>query len=215
MKVGLVMFYDDVVREYGDLTREINQIYCDKYDLDLIFSSDRRTTRHPAWERIPLILDNLRNYDYLVWIDADAFFYLYKNIKDMVCKNKDFVFSMDIGHRNVNTGIFIVKNSEYSHEFLRRWMDEDLYASNPYPQWWDQGVLIDMINRNVMDIRDHVKYHNYGTLQHFYKHEFSTLKIKPFVMHLASWPKKDRVLTARMYLDALKTNLVSSKPTVI
>jgi hypothetical protein len=211
MKVAVVMFYDDAIREYGDITFQINQIYCQKHGLDLICSHDNRyINRHPAWERLPLILEHLKNYDYLVWIDADAFFYYHStSIVEMIQSNPKagFIFSRDIGNDNINTGIFVVKNTNYSHLFLDKWAyDEELYKTNPYPQWWDQGVLISMVQNNAIDIQNHCVSYGYGVLQHFFKHELHSYKIKPFIIHLASWSKEERILTAKLYLNMIKTN---------
>ena len=35
MKVGVVMFYDDAIKDYGDINYKINKLYCEKYQLDL------------------------------------------------------------------------------------------------------------------------------------------------------------------------------------
>jgi hypothetical protein len=217
MRVAVVMFYDDTIREYGDITLQINRFYCQKHGLDLICGNDKRyENRHPAWERLPLMLEYLSKYDYLVWIDADAFFYYHStSIVDFIKSNPnpDFLFSQDFGNRNLNTGIFVVKNSNYAHMFLNKWAyDEELYKLNPYPQWWDQGVLIKMLEYNTLDIQKHSSSYDYGVLQHFYKHELQSQKIKPFIMHLASWPKNERVMTSKVYLDMLKTNLGLSLP---
>ena len=76
MKIAVCMFYDDNIKEYSDITRSINDIYCRKHGIDLIVSKTaRKSERKPHWERIYLILVHLSNYDYMVWIDSDAFFY--------------------------------------------------------------------------------------------------------------------------------------------
>ena len=151
MKIGVLMFYDDNIKLYGDINYIINQKYCEKYNLELILSNKKKySNRHSAWERLPFILENISNFDYLIWIDADAFFYNdANNIVDIINNNLNvnFIFSNDIGNQNINTGFFIVKNSKYSIDFLTIWaFDENLYKSNPTPGWWDQGVLIDMFH---------------------------------------------------------------------
>jgi hypothetical protein len=91
---------------------------------------------------------------------------------------------------------------------LNKWAyDEELYKTNLYPQWWDQGVLISMLGNNALNIQKHCVTYDYGVLQHFFKHELQSYKIKPFIIHLASWHKNDRINTARSYLDMIKTNL--------
>lgn len=188
MRVCLIMFYDDAIKNYGDINYAINKKYCEKYKLDIILSNNKQyTNRHSAWERLPLLLDNIENYDYLIWIDADAFLYNDAiNIIDIIKDNIDynFIFSNDIGNSNINTGIFIIKNCEYSINFLKKWAyDEELYLNNPYPGWWDQGVLIDMVNKNMLDIKNNSVTIDYGILQHFYEDELASFK--PLVFHTA------------------------------
>lgn len=201
MRVGIVMFYDEPIRKYGELNHSINSNYCAKHGFELIVSHQRQyVTRHPAWERLPLLLKYISDYDYLVWIDADAFFYPdASSIVDVIAQHPDqnFIFSNDIGNTNVNTGILIVKNSDYSVGFLTKWAyDDTLYRNNSMPQWWDQGVLIDMYQTNVLDIQSQSVSIPYGVLQHFYESELSQLKNKPLVLHLAGRSHDERVTSS-------------------
>lgn len=207
MKIGLCMFYDDVIKEYGDINFKINKKYCEKYNIDLILSNQPKyQNRRPTWERLPLLLQNIENYDYLIWIDADAFFYKdATNIIDFIYQNKDipFIFSNDIGDKNINAGFFIVKNSEYSIAFLNKWAyDEDLYINNPNPKWQDQSVLISMIDQNILDINNnHISY-PYGALQQFgYESEKLENDFKPFILHFAGRSFEDRVNISNKYYN--------------
>lgn len=204
MKVCITMFYDDNIKDYGNINYEITKKYCEKHNLDLILSTEKQLPdRHSAWERLPLLLDNISKFDYLIWIDADAFFYNSENnIIDIIHKNNnvDFIFSKDIGGYNINTGVFIVKNSQYCIDFLTRWAyDEDLYRCNPYPHYWDQGVLIDMFNKNILDIANHSVQMEYGVLQHF--NDYEQFDTKPYIFHLAGKSHTTRYDTSKKYLD--------------
>jgi hypothetical protein len=207
MRVCLLMFYDEAIKTYGDINYAINKKYCEKYKIDIILSSKKQySNRHSAWERLPLLLDNIAHYDYLIWIDADAF--LYKdatNIIDIINNNIDynFIFSNDIGNNNINTGFFIVKNCEYSINFLNKWAyDEELYLNNPFPDWWEQGVLIDMVNKNMLDIKNNSVSLNYGILQHFYEDELADLSNKPLVFHTSGRRGNDiRYNIFKQYFD--------------
>ena len=213
MRICVVMYYDDNIKNYGNLNYIINKKYCEKYNVSLISSTNQKkyTNRHAAWERLPLLLDNITQYDYLIWIDADAFFYNdASNISDIINKNIDaeFIFSNDITNKNINTGFFIVKNSQYSIDFLTKWAyDEELYKNNPFPLWWDQGVLIDMFNKNILDIQTNSVLIDYGVLQHFNEHELCQLHTKPYVFHLAGQNNDFRFETSKKYLVGL--NLIS------
>lgn len=211
MNVCVIMFYDDNIKNYGEINYEINKKYCEKYNLKLILSNEKRlNNRHPAWERLPLLLDHILNFDYLIWIDADAFFYYdANNIIDIINKNSNvnFIFSTDISNdivcNNVNTGIFIVKNCQYSMDFLNRWLyDEDLYKNNHYPFWWDQGVLIDMFDQNILNIKENCIQLEYGILQHFYEND--KLVNKSYVYHLAGRSETVRYKESKKYFYKLK-----------
>lgn len=215
MKVCLLMFYDDAIKNYGDINYAINKKYCEKYNIDIIVShTNKYFRRHSAWARLPLILDNIEYYDYLIWIDADAFLYNdATNIIDIIKDNIDynFIFSNDIGNNNINTGIFIVKNSQYSIDFLKTWAyDNELYENNPYPGWWDEGVLIDMYNKNILDIKNNSVSIEYGILQHFYENELSTFAKRPLILHLAGRTNEIRLNTFKKYFDSY----FKSQPTV-
>jgi len=41
MKIGVVMFYDDNIKIYGDINHTINKKYCEKYNLTLIVSNKK------------------------------------------------------------------------------------------------------------------------------------------------------------------------------
>jgi len=205
-RICLIMFYDFMVKEYGDIVYNINKKYCEKNKIDIILSEKRTyEDRHSAWERLPLILNNIEKYDYLIWIDSDAFFKNdAKNIVEVINKNRDvnFIFSNDINNKNINTGIFIVKNSKYSIDFIKKWAyDEELYNKNPKPEWWDQGVLFDMINRNILDIKNNYISYNYGVLQHFYLNEKPSKYKKAYILHLAGQSYSDRLSACKNYIN--------------
>jgi hypothetical protein len=195
------MFYDNEIKNYGEINYEINKRYCEKYNLQIILSNEKKyNDRHSAWERLPLLLDNILKFDYLIWIDADAFFYNdANNIVDIIHENENvnFIFSNDIGNANINSGVFIVKSTQYSIDFLTKWAyDEELYNNNPYPNWWDQGVLIHMFNNNILNIQENSIQHDYGVLQHFYEND---KLIKTYIFHLAGQNNALRYDTSKEY----------------
>jgi len=206
MKVAIVMFYDDKIKQFADLNYLINKKYCQKYNLDIIVSHQKKyPSRYSAWERLPLVLKHLTNYDYLIWVDADAFFYPNAgNILSVINDNPavDFIFSKDIGNQNINSGIFIVKNTAYSKIFLEKWAyDEQLYKNNPFPGWWDQGVLIDMFNQNLLNIKEHSIEYEYGCLQDFYEREMPSKN--PYIYHMAGSSNFIRYTVSKQYYDKI------------
>lgn len=194
-KIAVFMWYDSKISFFADINYKINKAYCDKHNIEIICCNQRRyDDRPPVWERIPLILHYIDNYDYAIWIDADAHFYIDgENIVDLIAKysNYNFIFSNDIPKSikegilvSINTGFFIVKNTKYSIDFLHKWGYDDLLCkNNRFPKWPDQGVVLDMYKDNMLDIQNNSVVFDYGILQHFHDNDVFTQK--PFVFHLA------------------------------
>lgn len=205
MKICVIMFYNETIQNFAEINYEINKKYCEKNNLEIIVENNNKyKNRHPAWERLPLLLDNISKFDYLIWIDADAFFY---NNADSIVNlinnnsNVNFIFSQDVGNNNINSGVFIVKNSQYSIDFLTKWAyDEELFEINPYPQWWDQGVLIYMYDKNILNIKENSVLIEYGILQHFY---YNDKLNNTLILHLANRSNEKRYNISKMYYDEL------------
>jgi hypothetical protein len=208
MRICVVMYYDEAIKEYGEINYNINKLYCAKYNIPIFLSNTRTySNRHAAWEKLPLVLNQLARYDYVIWIDADAHFYNdAPNIVDFINanNNKHIIFSKDFGNNGINSGVFIVKKSKYSIDFLNKWAyDEKLYNNNPLPGWWEQGVLIDMVSKNVYNIISNSMVCDYGVLQHFFKNEQTPESNNPFICHMAGRTYNDRVEISKKYYDSI------------
>jgi len=204
MKICVVMFYTENIKSYGDINYLINKHYCDKYDITLFRTSQKSLkNRNPMWERIPLILKHLPHYEYVIWIDADAFFY--ENAKDIRSiiqqyPRKSFIFSNDRLNNHINTGFFIVKNNPYSKLFLKEWcFNNVLKKLNPYPCWPDQGVLIYMYRHNLYHIKKNSICISYGDLQHFPRDDVLSKNQTPFVLHIANKTTEQRFQISNDY----------------
>tara|TARA_R110001632_G_scaffold26395_1_gene71381 strand:- start:2067 stop:2735 length:669 start_codon:yes stop_codon:yes gene_type:complete len=207
LNIAILMWYDnDTAERFGNISYKINKLYCDKHGYNIIFSNERKH-KDNHWEKIPLVLNNIKNYDYVIWIDADAHFYIDSGPISALIKNypdKDIILSGDIGisldkqKDNINTGVFIVKNTKEAIEIMERWCnDEYLYNLNIIN--WDQGVLRKMYNNNILDIQNYSVVVPYGVLQHFDLTE--KYNIKPYINHLAGSFKYEIVEVFSKYLD--------------
>ena len=216
MKVCVLMFHDNNISEYGDLNYKINKLYCEKYNFNIIFSNEKIYTdgRHIVWEKLTLILKHIEQYDYVIWIDSDAFFYIHLNIMDLIKQytGKNFIFSKDIdwSHHDgnlINAGVFIVKNTKQSIEFLNKWAyDEDLFKNHQIPDYWrEQSVLNYMYNTNMLNIQNDSACLNYGDFQHFFVNEYGgDLSKKTYILHLAGSSKEDRITASTNYYNKIK-----------
>jgi len=176
------MWYDKAHKKFGDINYKINKAYCDKHGYDIIRDSSRRMPNRKAhFERIALIKEHLPQYEYAIWIDADAYFHIdsppiHLAINDYA--EFDFILSNDVdrcaeeickglGREKINSGFFIAKSTDYSMEILDLWgFDNDLYERG-YRQLEDQGVLRKLYEYNVSEFQKHSVLLPYGFLQLF------------------------------------------------
>ena len=214
-RVAICMWYDDKIRNYADHTRKINEEYCRKYGIDLICGSRKYyENRNPCWEKVPFVMSVMDSYDYVMWLDADAFFYKdAPHIIDLINsipKDKDFIFSMDYNPQqfhDINTGVFIVKCTPYAKVIMHEWTNNQMLVdTSPYPDWPEQGVVRGMVMRNFMDITNRSVVLPYGLLQHFFEYELEPvvtkgikLNCQPFILHLAPVPTEGRVQKTKDY----------------
>jgi hypothetical protein len=209
------MWYNDAIRSYADYSKMINEEYCRKYGFDLVVSSRQvYQGRSLAWEKVPLVLNLMSSYDYVMWIDADAFFYKDSasilDIFNTMPQGREFLFSADYppgAPFDINAGVFIVKCNEYSKRIMKEWAENpELIQQNPYPDFHEQGVIRGMIMRNYLDLQNHCVVVPYGYLQHFYEYEFDEvvtrgikLNIRSPIFHLVSNLRHDRDKKAKQY----------------
>jgi hypothetical protein len=144
-KICVVSHFTENLREVGNLSVKNKQEYCNAHGYDFIYENSRLSDRHPAWDKVKLLLellnDKSKNYDYFVWMDNDAFInnsqlrfdILCSNfnessllicsephIKDLEYLNNDLDYNLLDNLRIVNTGVFILKNNEWSRNFLQK-----------------------------------------------------------------------------------------------
>lgn len=106
------------------------------------------SSRHPAWSKIILLQDVLKNknYSWVFWTDADSLI-MNKDIKleTMVDNNYDLIITAD--WNGMNTGQFFVKNNDWSLSLLERvYARKDLLNHQFFEQ---QGIVEESIGGRV------------------------------------------------------------------
>lgn len=66
--------------------------------------------------------------------------------------------------------------------------------------WWDQGVLINMFNNNILDIKQNSIQLNYAVLQHFTENDKLD---KTYIFHLAGRSNDIRYEISKKYFDKI------------
>ena len=210
-KICVLMWYNDKIKDYADKCYEINKKYCKKYGFDIIKSHKRfYKDRSPHYERLPLILNNLEKYDYIIWIDADAHFDLNSNdISVLIDKysNYNFILSGDIDDNNkenksinrqkssiINSGVMIVKNSKYSKKVIKHWVNSDELLKKKH-KFHDQGIIRLYMAENINNFNKETIVLQYGVIQRFFGKKYSNYiskfpylsSYKPYIMHYGEY----------------------------
>ena len=201
-KIAVCMWYDKAIKDYGNIAKKINKIYCKKHKYDLIYSKKRLLPeRHPSWECIPLLLNTLKTnkYDYVIWIDADACFNLKSTntIENIINSNKDkdIIFSGDETTFIINSGFMIFKNSDISKQFCKNVINSHKRKEcrkhfNVHA--WEQSCIIDLYKNNIDNIKNHSVIIPYKILQ-IMPHRNKNKIENGIVIHYAGAAKQIRI----------------------
>ena len=138
--------------EYVKHTDRYKTQYCEKWGIDYLRTSDNPLpSLHAVWSKIPIVMDELKGYDWVVWMDADATTagmevdvasYL-SGLDDKVVMQKDKL--------NWNAGVFAVSNGARTGQWL-----EKIYEMRTVPKynrgWREQQAMIDSFKSGWEDV---------------------------------------------------------------
>ena len=110
-------FSEELIR----LSQLNKQQYCDAHDdvFCFLYNATMDVKFSSKWNKYPLVARSLEFHDLVIWMDCDTVF---TNISltlreiGLFRVKKDLVLTSD--HNGINTGVFVVKRSEWSHDFL-------------------------------------------------------------------------------------------------
>lgn len=184
MNIAVVQFYTSNIN-YGPYSEAINKKYCDEKGYTYFCEKDNLKIRTISgdrslhWYKIKLVQEilGIGNFDYILFLDADAVFSDFnKNIEDFIDENYNIVFAEDIGHHSsMNTGVFLVKNNEWTKNFLNIWwtsgeiykgkdsenlpiMEENLEKIGYFKQaLWHEQTCITLLYRDNEDVKNNIK----------------------------------------------------------
>tara|TARA_B100001094_G_scaffold177096_2_gene171079 strand:- start:4340 stop:5044 length:705 start_codon:yes stop_codon:yes gene_type:complete len=179
------MFY---TKDYkiGSHTENINREYCKKNNYTLIIYNEVPKileSRHTSWCKHYYLLKHIEDFDYVMWIDADAFFCNHSiKIEDWIDKsdNKDYIITRDAGYSELkhsqnkkynkdpllNSGVIIMKNTENNKNLLNHILYDPIHeanyknkrSTNPITgmHGWDQAAVRHVYKANVFDMKNNM-----------------------------------------------------------
>lgn len=122
MKICLITAYDEVYTELAKLTINRNAAYALRwkweYRIRRVFPE-----RRAEWGKIKFLLDEIDNFDYLFWLDADAMI-VKQNANLASIFTHELMICKDVN--SYNAGVFGIKCGDYMKRFLREvWKQPD------------------------------------------------------------------------------------------
>lgn len=124
--------------------------YCMKHRYTCYIYKDSmvHADTHPTWNKPLVLMDNIKNHDYIMWIDSDAIFTNFDiSIQDIIDKHqgKSLLLCNDIGGWKFNAGVQIWKNTQWSMNHLMKWWNMKHVG---HMQGGDQVQLIDLLSKS-------------------------------------------------------------------
>jgi len=158
--ITICQFYTPNVA-YGEYAEKINKHYCDINGYNYYVEKDvhkinsKIPGRSLTWYKPHLIGEMFELYpnsEYILFLDIDAIFCNNnRKIEEFITDDFSVLMTEDYGPSLVNAGVMLLKNDEFSKEFIKQWWD----ICEEYPQykeglWHDQtciGLLYDKLNK--------------------------------------------------------------------
>jgi len=118
---------------YFPLSEWINRRYCERHGYDYVIRREEPwRDRHICWHKVPFILDELHDCDYLLFLDADAIFYSHElTVENELLpelQGRLILMAQDCGNESLrwnpglpNSGVILAKNEERVREFFTEW----------------------------------------------------------------------------------------------
>ena len=205
--------------EYIEASVSINKRYAESHGYDFEeFILPKDFSRNPAWGRVWFLMKNIPDYDYVMYIDGDAFFVDHSMslarltefmsdettcalfARDQILKNKIF------HHDRANAGVFIFSNKNEGEAIAKSWWEvpdrADIYGS---ALCYDSG--------RYLDHTDTLVHHPYEQLALWFLWEENTTKFRyvkqykdlngldgMFVRHLVQISDTERLRIMKGYM---------------
>jgi hypothetical protein len=204
-KYLILSSYDDAYQAVGlgPLSYEKNKQYADHHGY--AFQCNHEPLRsHYFFHKFFLLQEVLPKYDYVLWIDADAFLVNHsKKIQDFLTKDSQQIITISIDQTSLNTGVFIIKNCDNSMHMLDLIIREGPNVNNPFP---DAYIMLELFKKYP----NLVNYIKPQKLFNAYKYELYAHRLSPnpdgefeqglsYVLHFPGMPLQDRVNAYHKY----------------
>ena len=158
-RLQIITAYDERFQEIGAIAEKSIRIYAGVHDADYHIYHDIPAERPPAWAKIKYLIEEVQRgiHEFILWIDADACFVRGDvDILSQINHDKEIcVVNHRVPHSRIvewpgayvyrerpNTGVMLVRSSDWSLAFLRKIWDKTEYIDHPF---WEQAAFHDLV----------------------------------------------------------------------
>jgi hypothetical protein len=154
----------------GNMALENRRQYCEMHGYDFISEVPIARDRPACWAKIPAILAAFETHEWVLWADSDTLV-IDRTRKlesfcdpacDLVVQTHDRYYQLlgiplaeGIRRMPINTGVFLIRATAWSHDFLRRAYAQTAFVS--HGAGWDgigeQEAMIALLHRAPQDQR--------------------------------------------------------------
>lgn len=199
-KIALMALATPNMREMTNVSYANHKHYAKKFDYSYFTYFDSMVDiNFVTWNKVFALKKHLQEYDYLIWIDADAIITnMNISIESIIEKqpNKSLYVCDDIGGWRLNTGVMIWKNTEWSQNIIEKWTKMEKLKHN---QGAEQQQLIHLLRKED---------NNCSNWHVFNRHEFNTHpkehKGGDFILHMMGLSGHERIKTFKYWNSQLK-----------
>lgn len=147
-RIVCATLYDEGFASVGWMGRNTLTQYGRRHGHDVIVARSVECDRAPAWYKVRLVQALLdQGYDYVFWMDADALFLdTSRDVAGLIQEEKDLhLVQHSIPWFNgpvPNTGVFLIRNCEWSRDLLQRMWGLEQYAD---ATWWENAAFMHLL----------------------------------------------------------------------
>lgn len=177
MRLCVTTFFDDAFAEMGEISATTLGWYASRYGFDIHIERNLKCDRPAAWTKVILLQSLLdQDYDFILWVDADALFVRFTHdIRNEIVNGKDLFLVCHkirkpiqpgawLGLDVPNTGVMLLRNGDWSRWFLNALWDRVEYVNH---QFWENAAALEVMgyhfvvdgskrNDPVKSVLDHI-----------------------------------------------------------
>lgn len=178
-----------------------HKLYADKFGYSYIHCNWPTKEKNPYFNKIHYILSYLDSYDYIIWIDDDAFFFDFETDIMKFAPKGDSIFSAckSPSYKELKTffssGQFILKSNPLSKVFLKKILHQEL---SQVKKWWyddlgfytkgDQDIMVYLFHKDKEFINRFTLY-DYKKFNSRPENLFKIDSHKPLILHFTGRPE--------------------------